>query len=51
MNEERILQETPKGQYIITLPIQVIRMLGWKKGDTIQVLLDAGDIRLRKKGE
>lgn len=48
MNEERILQQTPKGQYTITLPIQVIRMLGWQKGDKIQVFLDAGDIRLRK---
>jgi len=48
MNEERILQEA-KGQYTITLPVQLIRALGWQKGDTILVLLDAGDIRLRKK--
>jgi len=51
MNEERVLQESARGQYMITLPIQIIRALGWKKGDTIQVLLDAGDIRLRKKKE
>lgn len=47
-NEERILQEV-KGQYTITLPVQVIRMLQWKKGDKIQVLIDKGDIILRKK--
>ena len=51
MNEKRILQQTPKGQYTITLPIQVVRMLGWNKGDIIQIFLDAGDIRLRKKPE
>jgi len=48
MNEERKLQKTAKGQYTITIPPQVVRMLGWKKGDTIQLLLDAGDIRHRK---
>lgn len=50
MIEERKLQES-RGQYTITLPAQVIRSLSWKKGDTIQVILDAGDIRLRKKSE
>ena len=51
MNEERRLQQTTKGQYTITLPAQTVRMLGWKKGDTIQIVLDAGDIRLRKKND
>lgn len=51
MNEERIIQKTSKGQYTITLPIQIVRALGWKKGDTIQIILDAGDIRLRKTPE
>jgi len=51
MNEERKLQQNTKGQYVIVIPPQVVRMLGWEKGDTIQLLLDAGDIRLRKKKE
>lgn len=48
MNEIRKLQQNNKDQYFIVIPPQVVRMLGWKKGDNIQLLLDAGDIRLRK---
>ena len=36
MNEERKLQQNNKGQYILAIPPQVVRALGWKKGDILK---------------
>ena len=49
MPEERVLQKTPKGQYMIYLPIQVVRMLNWEKGDKIQIDLENRGLKLSKK--
>lgn len=42
------LQQMKKGQYFITLPSQIIRAKGWKKGDIISVEIDQkGNIVLK----
>ncbi len=48
------LQKTTKGQHFILLPSEMIKLTGWKEGDTIDVRsgLDItpkkGDLILRK---
>lgn len=49
MSEERILQQGTRGEYLISLPTQVVRILGWQKGDTIQISLEDQTLKLRKK--
>ena len=51
MTEIRRLQETPKGQYTITMPSQVVRLLGWQKGDEIEIILENRSLRLTKKSD
>ena len=36
-------------QYFIVLPPDVVRFIGWKKGDEIEIIQEDGDIRLHKK--
>lgn len=44
------LQMMNERQYFITLPNQIIRAKGWKKGDTIKISIDSkGDIVLKKE--
>jgi len=43
------LQQIKDKQFIISLPVAIVRAKGWKKGDTINAVLDSkGDIILRK---
>lgn len=43
------LQQTPQGQYVITLPKKVVESLeGWEKGSEIKVFVERGDLVLRK---
>ncbi len=42
------LQQTPPGQYVITLPKKVIESLKWEKGSEIKVFVERGDLVLRK---
>ena len=36
-------------QYVLVLPPALVKSLGWKKGDDIELILNDGDIRLHKK--
>jgi len=46
------LQQMNGQQYFITLPNQIVRAKGWKKGDTIKAIIDnKGDIILKKVEE
>lgn len=46
------LQKMNGKQYFITLPNQIIRAKGWKKGDRIKVVIDSkGEILLKKSGD
>ena len=38
----RKIQQTNRGQYVMTLPAGVVEGLGWKKGDTIEIGIGAG---------
>jgi len=44
------LQQMKQGQYLLTIPSQLVRAKGWKKQDTIEASIDSnGDIVLKKK--
>tara|TARA_Y100000310_G_C20390769_1_gene672635 strand:- start:384 stop:584 length:201 start_codon:yes stop_codon:yes gene_type:complete len=44
------LQQMNGKQFFLTLPNQIIRAKGWKKGDRIKVVIDnKGDIVLKKE--
>lgn len=44
------LQQMNGKQFFITLPNAIIRAKGWKKGDSIKVIIDSkGDIILKKE--
>ncbi|MFQ6126897.1 MAG: hypothetical protein ACE5R6_20145 [Candidatus Heimdallarchaeota archaeon] len=49
MSEKRILQQGTRGEYLLSLPAQVVRILGWQKGDIIQIRLKNQTLNLRKK--
>lgn len=41
------LQQTPDGQYLITLPREYVKKKQWKKGQELLISFDAdGDIKL-----
>lgn len=43
------IQELPNGTYTITLPKEIVRAKGWKKGDNLYIKLDnKGNIVLKK---
>lgn len=44
------LQKMNDKQYFLTLPNQIVRAKGWKKGDHIKAVIDSkGDIVLKKE--
>ena len=46
---EVITQETDDGDLIIPLPIPLLKQLGWKEGDNVQIGVDKfGKIFLKK---
>lgn len=46
---ERILQEKPNGQKVLTIPSDLANMLGWEKGDIIKfVSKEESTITLKK---
>ena len=46
------LQYENNQQFKITLPKQIVSAKGWKKGDSIKIMLDSnGNIVLQKEGE
>lgn len=46
---EVITQEDENGDMIIPVPLSVLRSLGWKEGDNVEIALDdKGEIYLKK---
>lgn len=46
---EVITQETPEGDLLIPLPEPVLRKMGWKEGDEIEIAIDnKGQLYLKK---
>lgn len=44
------IQQLKNGQHFITLPSQIVRAKGWKKGDDLKVEINKdGDLVLKKK--
>ena len=43
------LQQLKSGQYFLSLPRQIVRAKGWKKGDVINITINSkGDLVLTK---
>jgi len=49
MGNEVKVQETPTGQFVITIPRSIADAYGIKKGDTIEFRYNEGKIQLHKK--
>jgi hypothetical protein len=47
---EVITQETPDGDVIIPIPEPILRQMGWKEGDDVEIEIDQeGKLYLKKK--
>lgn len=47
---EVITQESPEGDLIIPIPEPVLKSMGWKEGDDIDISIDSdGKLYLKKK--
>lgn len=50
MGNKSVLQHPNKKQFIITIPKGLVLAKNWKKGDTLEFIIDSkGDIVIRKK--
>lgn len=49
MEMKRRLQRMKAGQMFITLPIQIMKMMDWNKGDEIKFSFDKNKIILEKQ--
>lgn len=50
MSNKCILQNPNKKQFIITIPKGLVLAKAWKKGDTLEFIIDGkGDIIIRRK--
>ena len=46
---EVITQETPDGDVIIPVPLPLLKYLGWKEGDNVEIGVDSkGELFLKK---
>ncbi len=45
----QMTQRESYAQFFLVLPPDVVRFIGWKKGDEIEIIQEDGDIRLHKK--
>jgi bifunctional DNA-binding transcriptional regulator/antitoxin component of YhaV-PrlF toxin-antitoxin module len=44
------IQQTNTGQYVITIPVAIVRLKGWKKGTPLELIEDKNhEISLREK--
>lgn len=48
MGLNRKLQETGKGQYTLTMPKQIVELLGWKPQDNIEFNLQGDKLLITK---
>lgn len=49
---EVITQEAPDGDLIIPLPIPLLKRLGWKEGDNVEIAIDStGKLYLKKSNK
>lgn len=47
---EVITQETPEGDLIIPIPEPILKQMGWKEGDDVEIEIDQeGKLFLKKK--
>ena len=50
MSNRSLLQHPNKKQFIITIPKGLVLAKGWKRGDTLEFIIDNnGDIVIKKK--
>jgi AbrB family looped-hinge helix DNA binding protein len=49
MANESIVQVTPVGQYVVTIPRALAQAMGLKKGDKVEFILEDGKATILKK--